>query len=69
MQFKSKKGIALALDTVVLLILAAVVLGALLAFLVGAIPPTQRDLRKVEICKDTFAADARCSSDKAKEVS
>jgi hypothetical protein len=66
---KSRKGIALPLETVVLLILAAVVLGAMLAFFLGIFTPTdleQKRLRnQISICNEIFSKDPTCKSQDA----
>ncbi len=64
MMFRSKKGVSLPLETVVLLILAAVVLGALLSFFLGIFTPTQSETeltrKQFTICQEVFNKDNLC---------
>ena len=61
---KGLKGIALSIDTVVLVILAAVVVAVLLAFLMGTINPAKSevDMLRVqnEACGEIASLDPRC---------
>ena len=58
------KGMSLPLETVVLLILAAVVLAALLAFFLGTYTPAQSKVNILKqqnaLCQQIFAADPQC---------
>ncbi|MBI2584046.1 MAG: hypothetical protein HYW25_05235 [Candidatus Aenigmarchaeota archaeon] len=61
---KGSKGISLSIETVVLVILAAVVIAVLLAFLWGAVNPAKNevDLLRVqnEACSEISQVDLRC---------
>lgn len=60
----SRKGAALALETIVMLILAAVVLGALLAFFLGIFTPTQSETeltrKQLTLCQQIATKDSLC---------
>lgn len=58
------KGMSLPLETVVLLILAAVVLAALLGFFLGTFTPAQSKIdilkKQSSLCQQIFSADSQC---------
>ena len=58
------KGISLPLETVILLILAAIVLAALLGFFMGTFTPaiSKTDIikKQTSLCQQIFTADPRC---------
>jgi hypothetical protein len=59
MKAPARKGMSLPLETVVLLILSAIVLGALLAFFLSAFTPSQRETdimrQQMAICQEIQA--------------
>jgi hypothetical protein len=62
------KGMSLPLETVVLLILAAVVLAALLGFFLGTFTPAQSKIdilkKQSSLCQQIFSADPACDASK-----
>jgi hypothetical protein len=66
MHAKNTKGVALPIETIVILVLAAIVLGALLAFFLGIFTPgtaqTNIVQKQLDLCRQYVRYDSYCNA-------